>query len=151
MKSLIIWSTNNHIIFVSTFLNSNLSKTTMWQNWINHFVTSCYKENFESTFSIQKPFEQHELWINDYLTNCYKGKISYEIHLHHKSSIDTLKGKDFFHNLLFQRPTFFHKGENTLYSPPLGCTTFKGCACLSISHLKLLKDFDNIFAYYVRI
>ncbi len=28
---------------------------------------------------------------------------------------------------------------------------FQGYACLSVSHLKLLKDFHNIFAYYVRI
>ncbi len=31
------------------------------------------------------------------------------------------------------------------------CTAFQGCACLNVSHLKLLKDFHNIFAYYVRI
>jgi hypothetical protein len=31
------------------------------------------------------------------------------------------------------------------------CTTFHGCACLNVSHLKFLKDFHNIFAYYVRI
>jgi hypothetical protein len=31
------------------------------------------------------------------------------------------------------------------------CTTFQGCACLSLSHLKLLKEFHNIFVYYVRI
>ncbi len=28
---------------------------------------------------------------------------------------------------------------------------FKGCACLSVSHLKLSKYFHNSFAYYVRI
>jgi hypothetical protein len=31
------------------------------------------------------------------------------------------------------------------------CTTFQGCACLNVSHLKSLKEFHNIFAYYVRI
>jgi len=31
------------------------------------------------------------------------------------------------------------------------CITFQGCACLSVSHLKLLKEFHNIFAYYVII
>jgi hypothetical protein len=30
-------------------------------------------------------------------------------------------------------------------------TTFQGCACLNVSHFKLLKYFHNIFAYYVRI
>jgi len=30
-------------------------------------------------------------------------------------------------------------------------TTFQGCACLNVSHLKLSKYFHNIFAYYVRI
>ncbi len=37
---------------------------------------------------------------------------------------------------------------------PLGlshCITFQGCACLSVLRLKLLKDFHNIFAYYVKI
>jgi hypothetical protein len=147
MKLLINWSTNNHIIFVSAFLNLNLSKTTMWQNYINHFVTSCYKENIGSTFSIQQPFEQHELWINDYLTNCYKGKISYEIHLHHKISIGTLKDKNVFHNLLFQHPTFSIR-VNAPYIDPLWmshCTTFKGWTCLSISHFKLLKKIQFFF------
>jgi hypothetical protein len=31
------------------------------------------------------------------------------------------------------------------------CTTFQGCTCLNVSHLKLVKDLHNIFAYYVRI
>jgi hypothetical protein len=31
------------------------------------------------------------------------------------------------------------------------CIAFQGYACLSVSHLKLLKDFHNFFAYYVRI
>jgi hypothetical protein len=26
-------------------------------------------------------------------------------------------------------------------------TTFQGCGCLSVSHLKILKEFHNIFAY----
>jgi hypothetical protein len=42
----------------------------------------------------------------------------------------------------------------THYDDPLWvsyCTAFQGCACLSVSHLKILKDFHNIFAYYVRI
>jgi hypothetical protein len=30
-------------------------------------------------------------------------------------------------------------------------TTFQGCACLGVSHLKLLKDFHSIFAYNVKI
>jgi hypothetical protein len=30
-------------------------------------------------------------------------------------------------------------------------TTFMGCACLSVSHFKILKYFHNIFAYYVKI
>jgi hypothetical protein len=40
------------------------------------------------------------------------------------------------------------------YMTPFGvsyCTTFQGCACLSVSHVKLLKDFHKIFAYYVTI
>jgi hypothetical protein len=31
------------------------------------------------------------------------------------------------------------------------CTTFQGCACLCVSHFKLLKDFHNLFTYYVKI
>jgi hypothetical protein len=31
------------------------------------------------------------------------------------------------------------------------CTTFQGCACLCVSHFKVLKDFHNIFAYYVKV
>jgi hypothetical protein len=55
-------------------------------------------------------------------------------------------------------PYFFHINfsmhENTVQWPPfwvLHCTIFPGCACLNVSHLKLLKDFHNIFAYYVRM
>jgi len=29
--------------------------------------------------------------------------------------------------------------------------TFQGCACLNVSHLNFLKNFHNIFVYYVRI
>jgi hypothetical protein len=31
------------------------------------------------------------------------------------------------------------------------CTTFQRCACLTISHFKILNDFHNMFAYYVEI
>jgi hypothetical protein len=31
------------------------------------------------------------------------------------------------------------------------CTTLKGRACLNVSNFKLLKEFYNIFAYYVKI
>jgi len=31
------------------------------------------------------------------------------------------------------------------------CITFQGCARLCVSHPKLLKDFHNIIAYYVKI
>ncbi len=31
------------------------------------------------------------------------------------------------------------------------CITFQGCTCLSVSHFKLLKEFHNIFTYYVKI
>jgi len=27
------------------------------------------------------------------------------------------------------------------------CIIFQGCACLNVSHLKILKEFHNIFAY----
>jgi len=33
----------------------------------------------------------------------------------------------------------------------LHCTTFQGCTCLGVFHLKFLKNFHNIFAYYVKI
>ncbi len=45
-------------------------------------------------------------------------------------------------------------GESTLTVTHFGvshCINFQGCKCLSVSHLTLLKDFHNIFAYYVRI
>ncbi len=38
-----------------------------------------------------------------------------------------------------------HKSENTL------CITFQGCTYLSVSHLKLLKEYNNNFSHYVRI
>jgi hypothetical protein len=31
------------------------------------------------------------------------------------------------------------------------CTNFQGCVCLNVSYFKLLKDYHNVFAYYVRI
>jgi hypothetical protein len=45
----------------------------------------------------------------------------------------------------------------TQYSGPLyikGChivLLFRGCACLNVSHLKLLKKIHNIFAYNIKI
>jgi hypothetical protein len=47
-----------------------------------------------------------------------------------------------------------HYGWKHITLTPFGvshCITFQGCACLNVSHLKLLKDFHNSFAYYVRI
>jgi len=49
---------------------------------------------------------------------------------------------------------FHNKGWKHTMVIPFGVShyiTFQGCACLSVSHLKLSKDFHNIFAYYVRI
>jgi hypothetical protein len=50
-------------------------------------------------------------------------------------------------------PLFQCGWKHTIMSP-LGmshCTTFQKCAYLNVSHLKLSKEFHNIFAYYVRI
>jgi hypothetical protein len=60
MRSQINWSTKNHIIFVFTLLNLNLSKDIMLQNQINHFVTSCYKEKIILT----PPFKFNSLLNN---------------------------------------------------------------------------------------
>jgi hypothetical protein len=30
------------------------------------------------------------------------------------------------------------------------CIIFQGCACLNVSHLKILKEFHNIFVYYIK-
>ncbi len=45
------------------------------------------------------------------------------------------------------------KGESTTMTPfgVLHYTTFQECACLSVSHFKVSKDFHNIFTYYLRI
>jgi hypothetical protein len=49
---------------------------------------------------------------------------------------------------------FHNKGWKHTMVIPFGVLhyiTLQGCACLSVSHLKLSKDFHNFFAYYVRI
>jgi hypothetical protein len=45
-------------------------------------------------------------------------------------------------------------GSKHITMTPFGmshCITFQRCGCLNVSHLELLKDFHNIFVYYVRI
>jgi hypothetical protein len=41
-----------------------------------------------------------------------------------------------------------HYNDPSEVSP---CTTFQGCACLGVSHPKLLKDFHKFLTYYVKI
>ncbi len=49
---------------------------------------------------------------------------------------------------------FHNNGWKHITVTPFGVShyiTLHECACLSVSHLKLSKDFHNIFAYYVRL
>jgi hypothetical protein len=48
----------------------------------------------------------------------------------------------------------FHQGCNHTTMTPFGVshyTTFQGCACLNVSHIKLFLKIHNIFAYDVKI
>jgi hypothetical protein len=64
----------------------------------------------------------------------------------------------FFHKDILQVFRYIHQVVNMwkhiMMTPKFGvshCITFQGCACLNVSHLESLKEFHNIFAYYVRI
>lgn len=62
------------------------------------------------------PFQLKSLWtmwILDWLLiyKLLQGKIGYETHLHHKSSIGS-KGQEFSCNLFFQHPMFLHNWSN---------------------------------------
>jgi hypothetical protein len=68
------------------------------------------------------------------------------------TNVSTLKIPSYNHS--FTTHVFYiARVKNTTMTPFVvsHCTTFQECACLNVSHFKLLKDFHNIFAYYVKI
>jgi hypothetical protein len=82
----------------------------------------------------------------------------YDIDMH-ELNLGPLRNLKFFDEISFKKLSFLHfctikmKLKHIMVFPfgVSHCIVFQGCACLSVSHFKLLKYFYNIFTYYFRI